>query len=98
MKRAVVAIYIDPDFYPPTINAILNLAEKFEEVVVVSRNNTSTDFPYPPNVKLKKIGKCISVRDLEKSPLWSKAFNFLLFNFSFLKYAKRKGNWTESKH
>lgn len=88
--RAVVAIYIDPDFYPPTINAILNLAEKMDEVVVISRNNSAKDYPYPSNVKLKKVGKFISVRDMEKSSLQSKVANFISFTLAVSKQAREK--------
>jgi glycosyltransferase involved in cell wall biosynthesis len=90
VKRIVVAIYIDPDFFPPTINAILNLAEVAEEVVVISRNNSVADFPYPANVSLKKIGKKVSVRDSEKQSVFMKTFYLLKFVFTFRSYAKSK--------
>jgi glycosyltransferase involved in cell wall biosynthesis len=89
-KRVVVAIYIDPDFYPPTINAILNLAEKFEEVIVVSRNNCLKDFPYPPNVRLKKIGTYCTVREMEKQSAFQKTKYFLQFSFALLRQARNK--------
>jgi hypothetical protein len=89
-KRAVVAIYVDPDFYPPTINAILNLSECFDEVIVVSRNNAAKDFPYPANVSLKKVGSNCTVRQMEKQSLWKKGFYFFKFCLSFLKYAGKK--------
>ena len=85
MKRAVVAIYIDPDFYPPTINAILNLASAFEEVVVVSRNNSVANYPFPSNVHLKKVGKYSSVRDSEKKGTAAKVFSFLHFTYTLFK-------------
>lgn len=88
MKRVVVAIYIDPDFYPPTINAILNMAEVFEEVIVISRNNSVKDFPYPENVHLIKVGKYCSVREMEQQPLWKKIAGFFQFTFCLLRFAK----------
>lgn len=90
MKRAVVAIYVDPDFFPPTINAILNLAEQTDEVVVISRSNSVEDYPYPPNVRLKKIGKHVSVRDMEIQPLWNKLSCFIAFSLSLFGEAKNK--------
>ncbi|MDE3184112.1 MAG: glycosyltransferase [Bacteroidota bacterium] len=90
MKRAVVAVYVDPDFFPPTINAILNLAGQMDEVVVISRNNSVDDYPYPPNVRLRKIGKQVSVRDMEKQPLLTKISSFLQFSFSLYREAKNK--------
>lgn len=86
--RAVVAIYIDPDFYPPTINAILNLAEVYEEVIVISRNNTNGDYPFPSNVQLEKIGKKVTVREMEKQSMWVKAVCFLKFTFQLLHYSR----------
>lgn len=90
MQRAVVANYVDPDFFPPTINAILNLAEQMDEVIVISRNNSIEDYPYPSNVHLKKIGKRISVRDMEKQSVWKKISCFLVFSFSLYREAKNK--------
>lgn len=87
MKRVIVAIYTDPDFYPPTINAILNFASVFQEVVVVSRNNNQKDFPYPSNVHLQKVGPYCTVREMEKQSLWQKSFYFLQFTLKIWKYA-----------
>lgn len=88
-SRVVVSIYTDPDFYPPTINAILNLSEAFEEVVVISRTNATKDFPYPENVRLIKIGANCTVREMEKQSFGKKMFYFMKFLFSFLKYSKQ---------
>ncbi len=90
MRRIVVAIYIDPDFFPPTINAVLNLAEVSEEVIVISRNNTITDYPYPANVHLKKIGKFVTVRDLEKQPVILKVTYFLQFTWTLFRYSRTR--------
>ena len=79
MRTAVVAIYVDPDFFPPTINAILNLADLFDDVTVICRNNSVRDYPYPRNVRLKKIGNRTPVREMEKQAGWKKAFYFFKF-------------------
>ena len=90
MKRVVVAIYYDPDFYPPTINAIINLSTTCEELVVVTRNHTKIDFPYPGNVRLIKIGKQISVLESEKKNLIGKLYSFLSFTSVLFKQMKSK--------
>lgn len=91
IKRIVVGIYIDPDFFPPTINAILNFAEVCEEVIVVSRNNCLGDFPYPGNVVLKKVGQYSTVREMEKQPVILKAVEFLKFTYRlFRSYRSNK--------
>ncbi len=89
-KRAVVAIYIDPDFYPPTINAVINIAERFQQVVVISRNNSTADYPFPANVKLVKIGRKMPVREMEKEPVYRKIWGFLKFTLTILKYSANK--------
>lgn len=87
-KRIVVAIYIDPDFFPPTINAILNLAERCEEVIVISRNNATEDYPYPPNVHLRKIGSFVTVRELERERTFLKIKYFFQFVKALRTYSK----------
>jgi len=79
IKRIVVCIYIDPDFYPPTINAIINLSKICEELIVVTRNHAKQDFPYPGNVKLLKLGKQISVLETEKVSIVKKIMSFIRF-------------------
>ena len=91
MKRVVVGIYIDVDFFPPSINAILNFAEVFEEVIVVSRNNSKIDFPFPKNVRVIKVGPYCTVREMEQQSVWQKAFYFSKFTRTLLKYAKKGG-------
>ena len=86
----MVAIYVDPDFYPPTINAILNLAECFKEVIVISRNNAADNFHYPENVRQIKIGKCCTVRQMENQAVWIKALSFLKFAFQLYRYSNQK--------
>jgi glycosyltransferase involved in cell wall biosynthesis len=90
MKRIVVGIYIDPDFFPPTISAILNFAEVSDEVIVVSRNNSLDDYPYPSNVTLKKIGRNCSVREMEDQGVARKAFEFLKFTWHLLRFSRSK--------
>jgi glycosyltransferase involved in cell wall biosynthesis len=90
IKRIVTGIYIDPDFFPPTINAILNFAEVSDEVIVVSRNNNRDDFPFPPNVILKKTGRFCTVREMENQPIVVKAIEFLKFTFQLSRYSLHK--------
>ncbi|MCP9751928.1 glycosyltransferase [Ferruginibacter sp. HRS2-29] len=91
MRRIVVAIYIDPDFYPPTINAILNFAELYDEVVVVTRNHSLSDFNYPSNVVLKKIGKFMSVRESAEVSTFQKFSSFYRFTKTLVSACRQKG-------
>jgi|GEM_PF-128535 len=86
IQRIVASIYIDPDFYPPTINAVLNLAEKCDELILVTRNNSLHDFPFPGNVRLIKIGKLTSVQSSEKKHFINKSFSFLQFSLYLLRF------------
>ena len=85
-----MAIYTDPDFYPPTINAIINLAAHCSEVVVISRNNSRFNFPFPENVWLRKSGKLLSVADAEKRGSWYKLLSFLRFAIKLYSNAANK--------
>lgn len=87
LKRIVAAIYIDPDYYPPTINAINNMAEDCEELVVVTRNHSKDDFPFPSNVRLVKLGAYASVRETENFSFVRKALDFIKYAWCFWKYS-----------
>lgn len=86
-ERMVAAIYIDPDFYPPTINAMLNLSELCRRLVVVTRNQAVLDFPFPSHVELVKLGCYRTVLETEAQPLIWKIASFLSFTFAFARRA-----------
>jgi len=85
LKRIVASIYIDPDFYPPTINAIINLSNICEELILVTRNHAKLDFPYPGNVQLVKLGKQMSVLESEQASLFKKIKSFVRFTARVVK-------------
>lgn len=86
IKRIVIGIYVDTDFYPPTINAIINLAPKCDELVVVTRNNTTYNIPFPANVKQVKTGNYIDLRESERKSVVHKILSFLRFSFQLYRY------------
>lgn len=88
LNRVVVAIYIDPDFYPPTINGILNMAPDTKELIVVTRNNSKDDFPFPGNVKLLKKGPLMTVRASEQMSTWKKIRSFFSFVYTLLSVSR----------
>lgn len=84
MKRVLVSIYIDPEFYPPTKNAIFELANSTEEVIVLTRNLFKFDLiEYPENVRFVKVGRLMTVQESEKTSFFSKIWVFLLFWISY---------------
>ena len=89
-NRIVVSIYIHPDFYPPTINAINNLAEHCNELIVITRNNCKEDFPIGDNISFIKVGAYTTPYEFELKNLTIKIFTFLKFTFKILKYSTSK--------
>ena len=51
MKKVLVTIYVHPEYYPPTLNAINELSLIFDEVVVVTRNLAASKWKFPENVR-----------------------------------------------
>lgn len=86
MSRIIISIYVHPEFYPPTLNAIINLSERFNEVIVITRNNIQSDFPFPSNVKIKSLGKRVDVIESERLNLVSKVLFFLKFTSAHLPF------------
>jgi glycosyltransferase involved in cell wall biosynthesis len=83
-RRIVLSIYIHPDFYPPTINAIYNLSEQCLELIIITRNNCKEDFPIGENIKYFKIGSYETPYESELKSLTNKIINFSKFTFKLL--------------
>ncbi|MFM7681294.1 MAG: glycosyltransferase, partial [Bacteroidota bacterium] len=80
MKSVLVSIYIDPEFYPPTKNAILELASQVDEVFVLTRNQFSAAAKaYPKNVRFVRIGSYMTVQESEKINYFRKLWAFLCY-------------------
>lgn len=79
----VVAIYSHPEYYPPTLNALDNLASHYSEIYVVHRNIKGFDWVYPENVKLVSKGKALEVRAAEQAGFISKLGWFLNYTWIF---------------
>jgi len=67
--------------YPPTLNAIHELAGMFEKVIVLYRNSVFNDWVYPDNVILIPHGRDISIRQQEQLSTLQKIFAFAGFTF-----------------
>ncbi len=83
LKKVVVAIYLHPDYYPPTINAINCLAEICQELVVITNNNCTDDFFIGNNIKFIKIGKLLNPIEFEKQSTLYKVLFFIKFSVKF---------------
>ncbi len=92
MKRVLVSIYIDPEFYPPTKNAILELANQVDEVYVLTRNLFRAEASaYPKNVRFTRIGSYTTVQESEKLNYFRKLWAFISYwaQYHFLLVTKK---------
>jgi len=79
MKKALVAIYVHPEYYPPTLNAISELSLIFDEVIVVTRNLASSKWKFPHNVSLREEGELLSLEESLNLPFFKKIRAFINF-------------------
>lgn len=77
-KKIGVVLYSNPDYYPPTINAIHLLSEKYD-VILVGRNQEPPNWKYPSNVEVHRLGHYSSVREREKASIYSKLLEYINF-------------------
>ena len=64
-KKIGILVYSNPDYYPPTINAIHLLSEHFD-IVLIGRNQETPHWEYPSNVTVHRLGDYTSVREREQ--------------------------------
>jgi glycosyltransferase involved in cell wall biosynthesis len=84
MKRILISTYIDPEFYPPTKNAIFELAKNSLEVIVLTRNLFNAEVgEYPSNVTFRKVGRYMTVLESERINFISKILTFLVYYFNY---------------
>jgi hypothetical protein len=84
-KHLVIAIYNHPEAYPPTLNAINELAKVYDEIHVLYRPNLNDYWPYPKNVRIYASGKKMTVKDQAELPTFSKIVLFIQFLLMFFK-------------
>jgi glycosyltransferase involved in cell wall biosynthesis len=72
----LVAIYANPDAYPPTINAVRILEREFR-IRLVSRNTDQSELSWPAGVENERIGKPLSRHQLARASAISKARDYL---------------------
>lgn len=82
-----IAIYVNPDHYPPIINTIQILAREFD-LVVICRNQGKPKIHYPKNIKLYRLGKLKTPREKETQGLVMKAWEYILFSLRAIFYLR----------
>lgn len=91
MNNLVIAIYFHPEAYPPTLNAIGELSDCFDQITIVHRPHLKGSWEYPANVKAVASGKYISSMNQEKASFSKKIWFFVAFVGSlFLACNKKK--------
>ena len=89
-SHLVIAIYFHPEAYPPTLNAIGELSECFDQITVVHRPHLKGSWSYPLNVTTIPSGKFITSANQEKAPLHQKILFFFQFTRSLLRACKKE--------
>jgi glycosyltransferase involved in cell wall biosynthesis len=87
----LVAIYGHPDYYPPTLSALENLALIYENIYILHRNIPGLNWQYPANVHLVGPKKLHSLPEAEAAGSIRKLTWYLIFSRNML-MAFRKYN------
>ncbi|NJM74459.1 MAG: glycosyltransferase family 4 protein [Acaryochloridaceae cyanobacterium RU_4_10] len=77
-KKIGVVIYANPDYYPPTVNAIRLLSAQFD-VVLIGRNYDPIDCEYPNNVRVIRLGKYSSIVERMQASSANKFWEYINF-------------------
>lgn len=77
-KKIGVVIYANPDYYPPTINAIRLLSAQFD-VVLIGRNYDPIDCEYPDNVRVVRLGTYSSIVERMQASSANKVWEYIKF-------------------
>lgn len=88
-KNIVIGIYFHPEAYPPTLNAIGELAKEFSSVYVVFRPHREENWVYPSNCHLIPSGKLLDIDQQQSSSLLKKVLFFIRFNFLLFQTVKK---------
>ena len=78
-EKILVTIYIHPEYYPPTLNAISEFSRISSYVSVVSRNLVKSDWEFPENVNVRLSGKYVSLADSTKQSFFKKTISFYYY-------------------
>jgi glycosyltransferase involved in cell wall biosynthesis len=77
-KKIGVVIYANPDYYPPTVNAVRLLSAQFD-VILIGRNHDPVDCEYPENVKVSRLGKYTSLPERMQGSALQKLWEYIKF-------------------
>jgi len=92
--KIVAAVYSHPEYYPPTLNAMEQLSQHTERIVLLHRNVKPKEWHYPENVFLKSSGSFKGITATQNESVLWKLISFIRFSIDFFKVLrKEKPNW-----
>lgn len=77
-KKIGMIIYANPDYYPPTVNAV-NLLSEYFDITLIGRNQDPPHWEYPSNVMVHRLGAYTSVRERERMSASAKLWEYINF-------------------
>ncbi len=80
-QKIVVGLYAHPENYPPTLNAIAELAKHASQIQIVHRPHREAVWEYPPEVELHPSGQKISPQQQERASMVRKIVWFVAFTW-----------------
>lgn len=89
--KLLVAVYSYPEAYPPTLNAVENLAEEFSRIDIICRNFKRDKWGFSEKVFVNETGKLSNINEIgQKSFFWKlkSFFDFAVGLFRSLKKYK----------
>lgn len=89
-KNALVIVYTHIEGYPPSLNALNELAKSFKMVHVLVINNQQAEWEYPKNVSLFECGNYFHTLNIVSKKFIDKIKDFTRFLFLIKKLLKNK--------
>lgn len=85
----LVGIYFHPEAYPPTLNAIGELSDCFDQIMVIHRPHLENKWVYPANVAAIAAGKSISSVGQQNASFIAKIIFFLGYIRVFYRHCQK---------
>jgi glycosyltransferase involved in cell wall biosynthesis len=77
-QKIGIVVYSNPDHYPPTINAVHELSESFD-IILIGRNQEIGNWNYPDNVTVHRLGNYSSVKERGRMSFVQKITEYISF-------------------
>jgi len=86
----VIAIYSHPEYYPPVLSALENLAPLYKKIYVLHGNTKGFDWKYPDNIILVGWGDPIAPAEVLVGSVLKKIGWFINFSRSFYSLVRKQ--------